>query len=172
MQKYSSANTSLNQVPALVKHLSEERVFLNGMVVLDYGGGKYDKTKEYVEAIHGVSYNVYDPYNRSEEQNNYALDSKYDIIMLSNVLNVVREPQSRSEIIQLCRLLLLPEGRIYIRTYQAPKSNLYQEKPYPGQPTKQGTCWQNCKPLSHYLPEVQRLLRNSVINKGIIEAKL
>lgn len=39
MQRYTSAETSLNQIPALFKNT----VFERGGINLDWGGGKYDK---------------------------------------------------------------------------------------------------------------------------------
>lgn len=158
MQKITSAGTSLNQVPSLIKLIEKENGFRDDMVVLDYGAGRYHKAQEYVQGTHRVTYLTYDPYNRSEEDNFVAMSLKADIVILSNVLNVVKEPEDRLEILKQIKNQMKPGARLYIRTYNAPRSNLYQEDPYPGQPTKRGTCWQNCQPLTFYMDEIKQVL--------------
>jgi hypothetical protein len=170
-QKYNSAATSLNQVPSLIKMINDEGELKPGTLLLDFGAGKFSKTREYVEGTSDTSYHAYDPYNLPEDVNNASLERKYDVIMLSNVLNVVKEKDARKDILNLCRLLMKPGARLYIRTYQAPKSDLYQEDPEPGQPTKNGTCWQMCQPLSFYMEEIQEVLPNITIKRGYLIAK-
>jgi len=171
MQNYRSAGTSQNQVPAIIKYLEKHNEFKDGMVVLDYGGGKYDKTRKTVEGTYNVKYLVYDPYNRSKEHNKAALAQKADIVILSNVLNVIREPEERQRVLRHIKTLMNPGASLYISTYNAPKSDLYTENPYPGQPTKGGTCWQNCQQLSFYIPEVRRVLPRIRKHNGILLAQ-
>lgn len=87
-QKYSSKNTSLNQVAAVYKRFR----FPEGATVLDYGGGKYDTAAEYMKA-QGVTVKVYDPYNRTPEENAAALAITPDYVVCSNVLNVIAEDE-------------------------------------------------------------------------------
>jgi len=157
-QRYKSAGTSLNQVPSLIKLINKNKDLKEDRVLLDFGAGRFNKTREYVETTSGTIYYAYDPYNRSNEENNAAIARKYDVIMLSNVLNVVKEKHNRHSILNLRRLLLKPGGRLYVRTYQAPKSSTFKQDPEPGQPTKKGTCWQMCQPLSFYIPEIKEVL--------------
>jgi hypothetical protein len=171
MQKYKSADTSLNQVPALIKHLVKENILKDGMVVLDYGCGKYDTAKDYVLGTCKVQYLTYDPYNRSKEVNKVALSEKADIVILANVLNTIREPEARRQVLLRCQNQMKSGARLYVSTYKAPKSKLYQDNPHPGQPTKKGTCWQNCLPLSIYIDEVRRVLPNILHSKGTITAQ-
>ena len=171
MQQISSADTSLNQVPTLIRRVELNEDLSKGKVLLDYGAGKYDKTQKYVEGTHEVSYYAYDPYNRSKEENKAALAQKADIVMLSNVLNVIREPEARLQVLKNVRRQMKPGARLYIRTYQAPKSSLYQEDPYPGQPTHNGTCWQNCQPLSFYVEEIKKVLPDIEVRPGYLIAK-
>ena len=167
-QKYDSAGTSLNQVPALIKIIEKREELTKEQVLLDYGGGKYDKAKEYIEGTHKVHYFIYDPYNRSKEHNKAALAQKADIVMLSNVLNVIREPDVRQRLLRKIKKHMKPGARLYVRVYNAPKSAAYQEDPHPGQPTKGGTCWQNCQPLSYYYEEIRGVLPNISIKKGYL----
>ena len=93
-QTYTSKKTSLKQIPAVIKNL----VIDEYMTILDYGCGKYDLTKEYVESF-GATYYGYDKYNRTEEENKLALACKPDIIVCANVLNVIKEDEVIEEII-------------------------------------------------------------------------
>jgi hypothetical protein len=170
MQDYTSAATSLNQVPTLIKRIQKDNQLKEHTVLLDFGAGRFTKTREYVESTSGTIYYPYDPYNLSNEVNDAALARKYDVIMLSNVLNVIKQPADRKTILQLCRLLLKPGGRLYIRTYQAPPSKLYNKEPEPGQPTKGGTCWQNCQPLSYYYEEIKGDFKNIQSKAGYLIA--
>lgn len=85
-QKYTSKETSLNQVAAVYKIYD----FRNGSKILDYGGGKYDTATEYMRE-RGVMVTVYDPYNRSDEHNRAAREIVPDYVVCSNVLNVIAE---------------------------------------------------------------------------------
>lgn len=87
-QKYSSKDTSLNQVAAVYKRYQ----FPTGAKVLDYGGGKYDTAADYMKA-QGVTVKVYDPYNRTPEENAAALAITPDYVVCSNVLNVIAEDE-------------------------------------------------------------------------------
>ena len=92
-----SANTSRNQIPALMK-----KGLLHG-VNLDYGGGKYDKATEYL-ATQGVKNYVIDPFNRSNEHNNEAYDKtilsyQLDSITCLNVLNVIPSESERNALV-------------------------------------------------------------------------
>ena len=169
-QEFDSAATSLNQVPSLIKMIHEYGELKPDTLLLDYGAGKYDKTREYVEGTSDTSYYPYDPYNRSETVNNEALDNEYDIVMLSNVLNVVKEKINRLMILEQIKILMKPGARLYVRTYQAPKSSLYQSGPEPGQPTKQGTCWQMCQPSSFYEEEILQVFSKIEIKHGCLVA--
>ena len=170
-QEYPSAGTSINQVPALVKHLVREGLIENGMVVLDYGAGKYDTAKEYVLGTLDVTYLQYDKYNRSNEVNLAALNQKADLVILANVLNVIKEPEVRHQVLLQVRYQMKKGARLYVSTYSADKNDLYQEESDLGQPTKKGESWQNCQKLSFYMDEVRRVLPDSKVEGGIIIAQ-
>ena len=95
-QKYTSADTSLNQVPAVYKHFH----FPIGAKVLDYGGGKYDTATNYMRE-RGVTVGVYDKYNRTPAHNRAVLKemTSPDYVVCSNVLNVIAEDEIVDDIL-------------------------------------------------------------------------
>jgi len=93
-QQYSSALTSIKQVPALHRH----HQLFSGKSVLDYGGGKYDLGIDYLKDA-GFDAQVYDPFNRTPEHNSRVLSGEYHTVLLSNVLNVIREKTVRLTVI-------------------------------------------------------------------------
>ena len=93
-QQYTSAQTSVRQIPSLHKshHL------FTGKSILDYGGGRYDLGVQFLRE-HGFAAEVYDPFNRSKDHNDRVLAGKYETILLSNVLNVIKEQSVRLSVI-------------------------------------------------------------------------
>ena len=119
MQKYTSENTSLNQVARCFKLIEIKK----GMKILDYGCGKYDKAKEFVNSLQ-AEYFGYDPFNRSEEENLIALSSNPDIIICANVLNVIMEEDVIEEIV---KELYLFNCDVVIQIYEGDKSKIGKE---------------------------------------------
>ena len=94
MQKYTSKNTSVNskKIPALFNKFSFE-----GKSVLDYGCGKYPEIiKKYVEGYSG-KYFGYDPYNLGNE---IPKNQAFDVVTISNVLNVIQEDEVIERIVR------------------------------------------------------------------------
>ena len=89
-QTCTSAGTSQKQLPALYKYL--DRFTFHAL--LDYGCGKYDVFKRYVESL-GKTYFGYDKYNQPEQ----ALSYRPDLITCANVLNVIDNDDTLNEII-------------------------------------------------------------------------
>lgn len=101
MQTFTSANTSINssKLPAVSKYISWPHY--KGKTVLDYGGGKYNNFKEWLKETHDVTMHIYDPYNRTEEENRQTLlECKPDLILCSNVLNVIDSGKALIDIIK------------------------------------------------------------------------
>lgn len=147
-QKYKSAGTSINsgRVPAIV-HLWDDCIF-SGLTILDYGCGKYDNTREYLEAL-GFRYFGYDPYNRSREENQIAImRADYDYAILSNVLNVVAEKHIRLQILREIKTHLSEYGILYIKIYEGDRSGVMKVN------EKKNSCQLNLK-TNEYLPEVE-----------------
>jgi hypothetical protein len=145
-QSISSADTSLKQVPALLK--SKLLDVVPGHRNLDIGGGKYDLGTEHL-ASRGVESHVFDPYNRSEAHNNSVLhkfkDNPADSVTAANVLNVIKEPEHRRGMIQNSFNHLHPKGKAYFDVYEGDRSGN-------GRETSKG--YQNNKKAADYHDEV------------------
>ena len=63
-QTITSAGTSVNMIPRLMKEVEWRR----GMVNIDIGGGRFETATDFLHSI-GVHNFVYDPYNRDEAHN-------------------------------------------------------------------------------------------------------
>lgn len=78
--------------------------FTPGQVVIDFGGGKFDNSVNYLKDK-DVTLLVYDPYNRSAEHNKEVLrvireNGGADAAINSNVLNVIKEPEARQQVLK------------------------------------------------------------------------
>lgn len=144
-QKYSSAATSINskKVPMLFHKIE----FNPGTINLDYGAGKWDTASQFLNKL-GVTNYPYDPYNRSDEENELAMVTKnYDTATLSNVLNVIEEGQIRRKIIQDLKNHVKDGGIIYITVYEGDHSSKIKHN------EKRNSCQLN-RPLRDYLPDL------------------
>ena len=114
-QEYDSAATSINsnKLPAIYKMVS----FNPGDVIVDFGGGKFDNAVEYIKDK-GATLCVYDPYNRSAEHNKEVLrilreNGGADAAVNSNVLNVIKEPEARKNVLENIARITKP-GAAYL----------------------------------------------------------
>lgn len=119
-QKYSGKGTTVNsqKLPIIYKHVK-----FKAKIVLDYGCGKYtDHIARFVED-QGIRYVPFDPFNKSEEVNQYANKVVSDCvsrgerldIVCSNVLNVIAEDQIVQKIAVLLMLIAdLTGGSVYV----------------------------------------------------------
>jgi hypothetical protein len=153
-QEYDSRNTSINsgKLPAIF-HLIN---FKPNTINLDYGGGKFDNVAEYL-ADFDVTNLVYDPYNRSSEHNNEVLkeirkNGGADTTTCSNVLNVIKEPNVRLNVLNNIKKLTKPNGIVYITVYEG--SGKGNEGP-----TKSG--YQLNRKTADYLEEIQQVFPNA-----------
>lgn len=149
-QQYTSANTSINKnkLPRIFKLVDFKPFTVN----LDYGGGKYDNTTEYL-AERSVNNLVFDPYNRTEEHNNTVINSVEgyggaDTATCSNVLNVIKEPEIRQSILENLKRLVKPMGDIYITVYEGSGDGNEH-------PTKSG--YQLNRKTADYMEEIEKI---------------
>ena len=93
-QEYTSAKSSIKQIPAGFKIVDKYFGWKSNTVNLDIGGGKYDLMTEALKEK-GVTNLVYDPFNRDLTHNMKILctleDSSVDTVTMFNVLNVIKE---------------------------------------------------------------------------------
>jgi hypothetical protein len=163
-QQFSSAATSLNQVPRSLPQLDKEGLWGGVKSALDLGAGKYDAARLYL-AKRGVKLHNYDPYNRTDKENKAALNSgKHDVVLLNNVLNVIKERTEREDLIKLAKSRLSPNGQLIIQVYQGTND---------GQAKQTGSDqFQLNQPLSFYEPELKKHFGHVEINSGLLRAKL
>lgn len=141
-QKYTSADTSINskKKPAIYRMI-KNRVDENTQV-LDYGCGKYFDNYELSD-----NYSGYDPYNRDDKS---VLDKKYDVVLCSNVLNVIMELEQRIDLLNTLKGLA---DKVFITVYEGNGSGK-------GKVTKKD-CYQLNRKRGDYIPELV-----SVFGKG------
>lgn len=143
MQKYTSANTSINskKCPA-VYGMKKAIEIMTEKSVIDIGGGKYntaiEKAKEY-----NTNVSIYDKFNRTEEHNKKVLSDMYDIAIISNVLNVIKEKEERQKV-----LILAKEKAdiVLITVYEGNGSGI-------GKQTSADS-WQENRKTVDYIPEI------------------
>jgi N12 class adenine-specific DNA methylase len=155
-QEISSAKTSIKQIPALFK----DKNVKFGMVNIDIGGGRFDLATEYLKSI-GTLNLVFDPYNRTEAVNadtlNYLRGGyKANTATCANVLNVIKEPDARANVILEAAKAILPNGNAYFMVYEGDGSGI-------GKETTAG--WQNNRKTRDYMDEIRKYFR-SVSRKG------
>ena len=165
-QKVSSKNTSINskKLPAIVKHINWEAY--RGCHVLDFGGGKFDNLKRHLKDEYNIQLYVYDPYNRSEDENKIAITCNPSLIICSNVLNVIDSDGDLKGVIKLLNRYGVPTV-YYI--YEGDKSG-------EGRVTK-ADCYQRNAIAQQYLKFFKvietdsRCPRIEYVRKNIIEVR-
>lgn len=152
-QEFDSAATSINssKLPAVYRMVD----FTPGQVVIDFGGGKFDNAVNYLKDK-DVTLLVYDPYNRSAEHNKEVLrvireNGGADAAINSNVLNVIKEPEARQQVLKNIKKLVKPGAPIYITVYEG--SGKGNEGP-----TKAG--YQLNRKTSGYIDEISQIFPN------------
>jgi hypothetical protein len=96
-----SAYTSVNQVASAFTKSVKLGWIKENDFILDYGGGKYETSTNYLEEL-GIYSVVYDPFHRTKGHNKAALSAVKDCvthIYCNNVLNVIKDDAERHEII-------------------------------------------------------------------------
>jgi hypothetical protein len=125
-QKYTSEKTSIATINKIYK-LLPELGYEKETIILDYGCGKYNKNKEEAEK-HGYRWFGYDPYNRSEIDNELALRLmklvKPHVIVCSNVLNVLESKAIIQNVISEIYNYSAEDTDIYITIYEGDKSGV------------------------------------------------
>lgn len=149
-QEFTSENTSINskKLPAIFNMVT----FNPGTVNLDYGGGRFNNVAEYLKQYDVINL-VYDPYNRSSEHNQEVIrlireHGGADTATCSNVLNVIKEPEVRLNVLKNISKLVKSGGTVYITVYEGKGNNAEG-------PTKSG--YQLNRKTADYLEEIQQV---------------
>jgi hypothetical protein len=171
IQTITSADTSLKQVPAILR-LVDMKVggdlgfWAYTTQILDYGGGKYDLLTDEL-AKRGVVNLIYDPFNRSEDHNKLVrriLTTRHhgaDHAFCSNVLNVIREREARREVLRDIKRMTSPLGTVFFTVYEGDRSSR-------GRRTVKG--WQANRPTRNYEREIKREFNNVYTHGKLIVA--
>jgi len=162
-QNITSAATSRPQIAQAYKTVDKLHGWQEGSTHIDIGGGKHDMATDFL-GERKVNAHVYDPYNRSQEHNERALQSagsgKADTASLFNVLNVIQDEEDHHNVLQQAHEALKPGGRVYVDVYEGDRSGT-------GRQTGKDS-WQRNQKLKDYLQTVQGTFPNAKLEKGII----
>lgn len=157
MQKITSANTSLHQIPALHKSapVIEQLNTIHPAVrvAVDIGCGKYpDEISKFMRENYECGYFPYDPYNMPDATN--ALTMKFihghgfRIALCANVLNVIDDNDAMEETIKLCATAVRRQkGKAFFSVYEGDRSGVQKE-------TRAG--YQRNTPTAAYIPFIQK----------------
>jgi hypothetical protein len=165
MQEYSSAKSSIKQIPAGFKIINKYFGWKPNTINFDIGGGKYDLFTEKLTEKN-VTNLVFDPYNRTDEHNSSVLSIVRrfgaDSVTVFNVLNVIKEFEMQINVLNLALETLKSGGYIFVRsTYMNPKKI--------SGVTKSGT-FQHYLTMKDYLELVKNVFPNAELKHGIIYA--
>lgn len=161
LQSISSADTSIRQVASSLKKIPWQQ----GTTNVDIGGGRFDEGTQYL-ADRGVENLVFDPFNRNEQHNRRVVErlksGGVDTATATNVLNVIAEPEVRSEVIRQAAKAINQDGTAYFQIYEGDASGQ-------GKETSKG--WQNNARTAAYLEEVGQYFGDVRRKGNLIEAK-
>ena len=157
-QTYTSANTSINstKLPTIYNKINWHQAILTNETIMDYGCGKFNNAKDFVEGM-GFKWLGYDKFNRSYGENikfvDYLLGRAADIMVCSNVLNVI---DNEEEIARIARIICNYSNHYFVTVYEGDKSGK-------GRVTK-NDCYQRNESIKEYL----KYFPNAVVYKGVI----
>lgn len=142
IQNHTSKNTSINKekFPRIYTHINWKH--LKGMRVLDYGCGRYTEHIRKLMRIYDIEWYGYDPYWQIDRLNEEALHCVPDVVICSNVFNVLDNYRDVTHIHDFIRYHLLPTF-FFFSVFEGNKSGI-------GKETKTD-CWQRNEPLNNYL---------------------
>ena len=155
-QEITSDKTSIKQVAGLFKDKNAKF----GKTNIDVGGGRFNLVTDYL-AEHGTKNMVFDPYNRGVDENTATLrylqnGGRTDTATCANVLNVIREPDARANVILEVAKCIRDGGTAYFTVYEGDGSG-------EGRQTSSG--WQNNRKTADYVSEIGRYF-DDVQRKG------
>lgn len=158
MQKYTSANTSINKnrLPRIYNILGDS---VSGSSIVDYGCGKYTTHIKSWASEKNIDWFGYDKYNQSKKENEESVNmlSNVDYVICSNVLNVVKEDCILKDIINDC---MLHKGKTFFTVYEGDRSG-------EGKVTGQDQYQRNAK-VKWYLDFIKNLGYKAKTYKGCI----
>ena len=126
IQTHTSKNTSINKenLPRIYTHINWEK--FRGKTVLDYGCGRYTEHIRKLMWLYDIDWYGYDPYWRVEFLNEEALHCNPDIVICSNVFNVLDNYRDVTRIHDYIRYKLHPIYFFYT-VFEGDKSKIGKE---------------------------------------------
>ena len=121
-QTITSQNTSVNTISKIYSNVT----FPYGSVILDYGCGKYDTAINHMASV-GCAVLPYDKYNRPEDVNERSLNSAFDYIVCSNVLNVLESEELIHSVLSHIQSLMNGSSVLYVSVYEGDRSGCGKE---------------------------------------------
>lgn len=165
IQEYSSKFTSVNttKLPAIFGKIkwkellewTQQCLKETRPRVLDFGCGRNPElAKEFVESF-GFQYFGYDPYWLLDKENEKALNCSPNIVICTNVLNVISSWTLQS----------------YIHRQIRDMTPFYFISVYPGDGSSEGketkkNCWQWNRPLEDYRVDEHELTKNRIMTSA------
>ena len=170
-QELTSAGTSINsgKLPSVFnKVLKSNKVgWIQGGKNFDIGGGSFDNMTQALKEQE-VDNHIYDPFNRDANFNadsiTQAAKGQSDTATISNVLNVIKEPENQLKAIKQAHNALKEDGKLFITVYEGNKTGVGASPP------KKPDQFQQNKKLAEYLPMVKQVFPEAEIHNGMIVA--
>lgn len=162
-QEYSSQDTSRKIIPHLFKKINWPKLGIQ--YNFDVGGGKYNLTTDYL-ATFGITNFVYEPSRGKEHNMNVFRKLKEvglaDSTTIANVLNVIKEPKIRKNVLLLAKRWIKPNGKVFIQVYEGDGSGVDKQ-------TTQNSYQLNRK-TKDYFQEIKEVFPNVVLKNKIFYA--
>ena len=142
IQNHTSKNTSINkeQFPRIYTHINWKH--LKGMRVLDYGCGRYTEHIRKLMWRYDIDWHGYEPHWQTDRINEEALHCEPQIVLCSNVFNILDNYRDVTYIHDFIRYHLLPQFFFYT-VFEGNKTGI-------GKETRKD-CWQRNETLEDYL---------------------
>jgi len=162
----SSDNTSIKQLPVIVRKIAKIGGWIPKSLNWDIGCGKYPQIMtDYLYDNYGVVNLPYDPHNQDEDTNSSTMilvrRFMVDSVTISNVLNVILERVIRINLLEKAKRYC--SGKVYITVYEGNRSGMSI--------SVKKDSWQNNRILKSYLPEVKEVFDDVIIKHNMIIAE-
>lgn len=165
-QTFSSARTSIRQVSKPYKIHLDKFGFEKGATILDFGGGRFDDAKNFMQK-YDVKVMVYDPYNRSNEHNRKVISAVMkktpSYIICANVLNVIKENEVVEDVVKKIKRLAGPNTLCIFSVYEGNGTG-HGRQTGPDQ-------YQRNQKTDSYVPMIRRYFPNAIKKYGMIYAR-
>lgn len=159
-QTLSSAATSINdRLPAIIGLMEKYGVTWTGADVLDYGCGRFPGHVAHYALDHGArGVRSYDKYN-SVNMGYGRPAVGADVVILSNVLNVINSAAVRASVLRECyrRLYATPGAAVYVTVYEGDGTG-------DGKQTGPDS-WQENRRTASYMDEIHGAIPDAMVER-------